>query len=561
MNYLSKKLIIPITLLSLFNPISTFAMTKQETVYTTLKSNGEVEKTSINVRLKDIEKGEIEDYTNLENIKNVNGDEKFSKENEKITWKSTGKEIVYQGKISSSLPIGVQTKYYLNGEEKKYNDIKNKKGNIKIELLFHNNSYQEDSNLYTPFVVATIMTLPTKGNTNIQIDNGKIVNTGTMNVITGISSPGLYESTKIEELKNFDKITISYETEKFELGEVYIMATPKLIENADLNKLDKVYTLNNSMNTLQNGMNALENGSKQLNDGTRKLYNGLEELNKGLEQALDGSDAIKEGLTQINDNTTSISSLNILVDKLYSTYQDNQRLLNEITKGETEEKLKAGIEEAQNKKEELENQLLTVKSQIIQLNQLKEANLITEEQENQLAQLEQIKTQLEEGIKAYNEGIVDAQNNLATLPYAQAKLSGANATIEIVLKSVLGLDDSTEIKQEYIDAFKQKINTLVGGIGQLQEGSTNLTDGLSKLYEGSNQLVDGGKQLTSGSTELEEGISKINREGIKKLTEYSHLATNYTYRIKQLGNLSKNYKGFSSNNVDETIFIYKLEKK
>ena len=84
----------------LLNPASVFAMTKNETIYSTLNYNGVIEKTTINTRLSDLEKGSVVDYTKLDDIKNINGREKFSIDSGTLTWKSTGKDIFYQGKVT-----------------------------------------------------------------------------------------------------------------------------------------------------------------------------------------------------------------------------------------------------------------------------------------------------------------------------------------------------------------------------------------------------------------------------------------------------------------------------
>ena len=114
----------------LLNPASVFAMTKNETIYSTLNYNGVIKKTTINTRLSDLEKGSIVDYTKLDDIKNINGREKFSLDSGTLTWKSTGKDIFYQGKTDKQLPIEVNIKYYLNNKEVKPEDIKGKKGKI-----------------------------------------------------------------------------------------------------------------------------------------------------------------------------------------------------------------------------------------------------------------------------------------------------------------------------------------------------------------------------------------------------------------------------------------------
>lgn len=48
-----------------------------------------------------------------------------------------------------------------------------------------------------------------------------------------MATPGLYESLGIDELRGSDTVTISFETSKFELGDIYSIATPKIIDSAD----------------------------------------------------------------------------------------------------------------------------------------------------------------------------------------------------------------------------------------------------------------------------------------------------------------------------------------
>ena len=144
--------------LSMF-PINCLALTKTETIYSNLKDNGEVKSTDISVGLTNLDKGEVIDYTKLDNIKNVNGEEKFSRDSEKLTWKSTGKDIYYKGVLNDNLPISVSCKYYLNGEEKSLSEMKGKSGDVKLIFNFKNHLYDYNSHMYTPFVVSTLYTV------------------------------------------------------------------------------------------------------------------------------------------------------------------------------------------------------------------------------------------------------------------------------------------------------------------------------------------------------------------------------------------------------------------
>ena len=540
-------------------PTNTFAFTKTETIYSNLNSSGEVKKTNYSVGLTNLDKGDIIDYTKLDEIKNVNGEEKFSRESEKITWKSTGKDIYYKGLLNDNLPITVNAKYYLNGEEKTIKDMIGKSGSIKMIFNFKNNSYDYNSGMYTPFVVSTVSIINGKDNSNVNVSSGKVITTGNKNIVTGISAPGLYESTNIYELRNMDEVTISYDTDKFSMNDIYFVITPKLLEEVDLD-LSKVNNITSSLNTLQEGVNKLENGSNTIIEGQNNFNNGLIELNKGLEEATKGSEQLYNGLLQINENTNQISSLNTLVDTLYNTYKSNNELLNNINNGTTSEQLQEGIKNATIEKTNLENKLNEVNTGIAMLEQASTMGVITDEQQIQLETLKSQKTQIELGITKYSEGIAEAENNLKSLPLAVAKINGANEVIVKVLCGLIGVNDPSMINDENIVIFKTKINTLVGGIDTLTNGSKELNIGMNKLSEGSNKLVEGSIKLSEGNNELKEGISKLNNEGIHKLTNYSNKINNYSYKVETLINLSKNYKGFTSNNANKTIFIYKLSK-
>ena len=211
------KIILPLVALSLtLQMVPVNALTKDETVYSNLNKDGSNFKTVVVNHLYNSEDEEMQDITKLKDILNINGKEKFTLNNENLSWQNKGNEIFYQGTIEKDLPITTEITYYLNGEKIEESKLKNKKGNIKIEIKFTNtdshNVYVngKSQTLYTPFVVTLGTVMQNKNISNLEISNGKILNTGSKNFVVGLSSPGLYESLDLEELKDLDKITISY---------------------------------------------------------------------------------------------------------------------------------------------------------------------------------------------------------------------------------------------------------------------------------------------------------------------------------------------------------------
>lgn len=548
----------------LLNPASVFAMTKNETVYSTLNYNGVIEKTTINTRLSDLEKGSIVDYTKLDDIKNINGREKFSLDSGTLTWKSTGKDIFYQGKITEELPIKVTAKYYLNGEEVNPKKIKGKSGNVKIVYSFTNESYDKSSGMYTPFVVTTTSIINSDNNTDIDISNGKVVNTGTKNIVTGISAPGLYDSVGLNELKDMDKVTITYNTTKFSMNEVYFVITPKLLSEVDVNMLSKVDSLNSSLNTLQTGMNELQNGSSTLNDGAKKIENGTKGLNDGLKSATNGMQEVNSGASELNSKVTSINSLvNALVDIMTNGNSTDSEVIERVNY----EKQVINSYDATilPKIEQLQTLYL---GNVQAINTLKNTNESISQVYNQYSlgnfKLDSTDTRALPILSEYFTNILTSQEmSSEEIKSTITNLTTVKKTYEGNLQLITLLEGNNQAlltSKDLIGTVSSKLSELNEGTNKLSNGTKQINDGLTKLYSGSNELLSGTSNLSNGTNTLNEGIIKINNEGISKLTEYGNKAVIYKNKVKTLTNLSKNYKGFASTNSDSTLFIYKISK-
>jgi len=182
------------------------ALTKDETVYGMLKNDGTVKSIIVNEHLISDSEEEIKDETDLLNILNINGKENFKIDGTKITWENKGNDIYYKGTSNKELPIKINIKYYQDNEEKELNNIIGKKGNFKIKITYTNTDlhrvlingkYEE---LYTPFLISTGLIIKGDNNKSVIVNNGKVINNGKDNIVIGLSSPGLYESLKLEAL-------------------------------------------------------------------------------------------------------------------------------------------------------------------------------------------------------------------------------------------------------------------------------------------------------------------------------------------------------------------------
>ncbi len=91
-----------------------WALSKDETIYAKLNSDGSTNSITVSEHLNNNGSMEIIDRSHLNNINNVNGDETYTKKDDKLVWETKGNDIYYQGDTSEELPISIDIKYFLN---------------------------------------------------------------------------------------------------------------------------------------------------------------------------------------------------------------------------------------------------------------------------------------------------------------------------------------------------------------------------------------------------------------------------------------------------------------
>ena len=117
--------------------VPAFAYSKEETVYSKLKTNGSEKTTVVSEHLiNDQNETSLDDQSSLKNIKNVNGKETFKQDGSSLVWQTTdGQDIYYQGKTTNSLPVSMKVTYKLDGKKTKLKDMLGKKGKVEIQIM------------------------------------------------------------------------------------------------------------------------------------------------------------------------------------------------------------------------------------------------------------------------------------------------------------------------------------------------------------------------------------------------------------------------------------------
>lgn len=534
-----------LTMLLVSLPINAKALTKDETVYGKFDNTGKIKSVYVNEHLiNNTKESELKDYTELKEIFNLNGDETFNVDGSSIVWNSNGNDIFYQGKYENDLPVTLKITYKLDGKETNVSDMLGKSGKVDITIKYTNNDKHsmlingKYETLYTPFVVMFGTSINETNTSNITINNGKVVSNGSKNFIVGISTPGLYESLKISNFKDLDTIKISYDTACFELGSIYSVITPKVIDESDLKIFDKIDDLSNKVNTLQKNTDLIESN-------TLKLYNGSSLIRKNLLNSI---------------NNLKNNSGNVLNEKELEAI--STKVVNETNKTFTDDyKVKLG-----------ESTWKTVSASLKSSDEVtnKVTSITTSSVSNAVVDYLKSVGEYEDYVKCEMGDSASCQVIASdkTLPYVKAaalKSSSetaknvssyvSNYTAEKVTKTVAPLVAQTTALETSKSVSKNVASEVANSV---KEASIQtVSSSLKELYDGISKLDDGLKELS-------DGITKYNNEGIKSISKLVNGdVKNISARVKALTKLSNDYKTIQSTKKvnGSTKLIYVIDSE
>ena len=290
---------------------------KDESVYLISDANGNVNKTIVVDHLKNKDKKDtLEDASNLSDIENVKGKEKFTQSGDKLTWQAGGKDIYYQGTATEEPPVTQKVTYYLDGKEISPEDLAGKSGKVKIRFDYTNTtSYTETVNgekqtVSVPFAAITGLVLG-DGFENIEVTNGKAEVSDSSSVVLGYALPGLKNSLGIKDKDLDGDVNIpEYMEMTADVKNFSMPAAMTFVVNAsDYVSTDGIDTsdLDDMINDLKDASTQLQDGSKTLAEGTDTLADGLSTLQSKLGTFASGVGTLKSGIKTYTDGVSTLS--------------------------------------------------------------------------------------------------------------------------------------------------------------------------------------------------------------------------------------------------------------
>lgn len=523
---------------------TTIPSKKKETVNIQADANGNVVKTTVHTKLLNIDSDKvIEDASSVTDISNRDGDEQFEQKDGKIYWQNLGNDISYTASSNREIPVTVNIHYYLDGNEIDSSEIAGKRGHVKIQFEYQNQTSYEK--VHVPFACASIVVLDTKCFSNITINHGKISESDGTAIVLGYAFPSLKEDLDLSSYEDIDldipeSVEIEADTDAFTLD-----FTETLISNGIFNEIEDEDL--EDLQDLSDGFQNLGEAGDSLVDGGIKLKDAFSQVQEGMNTYLDGIEQLTNGVQQLADSSNQINENTSLLVQGTKELSDTFNHIDVDTMSST---VVTEIQNDLNTLQTLSRSLQTFFESLTTLETTLDSIL-----ENKDLSEEEKKT-IREQFDSMNQTICTMQEQLTSV------LQDMNQKISSI--------DVEEMKTK-LKTLQEITNSIVEGTKALSVGISGLTDGISQVHTALNSatqnnttIKDAMSQLSSGFQSFQNGIEELNAEGLQKLKEKGGIElSNILDRIqllKQADASYSSYTGLSQGQDGSVTFMIETSK-
>ena len=487
---------------------------KDESVYLISDANGNINKTIVVDHLKNKDKKDtLEDASNLSDIENVKGKEKFTQSGDKLTWQAGGKDIYYQGTATAEPPVTQKVTYYLDGKEISPEDLAGKSGKVKIRFDYTNTtSYTETVNgekqtVSVPFAAVTGLVLG-DGFENIEVTNGKAEVSDSSSVVLGYALPGLKDSLGIKDgdldsdvnIPEYMEMTADVENFSMPAAMTFVVNASDYVSTDGIDTSD----IDDMINDLKDASTQLQDGSKTLAEGTDTLSDGLSTLQSklgtfasgvgtlksGLKTYTDGVSTLSGGLNKLNSNVPTLSNGITTLNSSAKSLNDGVALLNATVSAKFTDSEKKTL------LDQVHSTLESQKSEIEKQAQTTVASQKTAIQKQAQSAVDLQKTDIQ---KQAQSTVADQKEDIEKK--AQAAVDDQKEQIKSVAAETVKQQE-TEIKNQAASAVEQEFTS----------GKTDYITNEAK------------KQLASIKPVIESGVKA---QFVQKMAEKNHAITDY----------------------------------
>lgn len=551
----------------------TAGVSKDETVYVLATADGSVRKIIVSDWLKNADSSDtIADNTSLDNVTNIKGDETYTLSGDHArVWDAKGNDIYYQGTTDQSLPVGVTVSYLLDGKSVSAEELAGKSGRVTIRYDYVNNEYRQtdingvETKIYVPFVMLTGLAMDNNHFRNIEVSNGRIINDGDRTFVMGFALPGLQANLGLasDEIKIPNFVEITADATDFALETAFTYASGDLFGELDLNNIQEIDDLTDSMGKLSDAMARLTDGSSALYDGlttlldkSNDLLSGIDQLAAGASRLKTGAQDLETGAANVRDGIQQLSGGLQALDANSSSLTDGAKQVFASLLSTADSALAAAGVQAEP---------LTIDNYADVLNGLgasmSEDDLRAAARSKALevvtaavrAQEPAIRTQVEEAIHVQvTEKVISAALNITPEAYTAAVSAGQipqatqtqitaavqqqmqtdeiqaaiTANTEAQIQKLIDAQMESPDVAAQIEAGVQSSRSQIGRLAALKaqldsynqfyQGLCTYTSGVRSACDGSEALASGSAELASGAGSLAEGAGSLS-DGLSAL--------------------------------------------
>lgn len=511
---------------------------KAETVYAKANADGTVTETTVEVTLKAQDGQTIPDAAALRDITNKEGDEDYTcGADNGLTWQNHGTSITYEGKSDAALPVTTRVTYYLDGQEIAPGSLAGRSGRVRIRFDYTNDTREtvtvdgQDYTVCVPFTAVTALILDGTKFTNIEAENGKVMDLDGQTAVLGMAMPGLADSlclSGFEPMKDVEIpafFEISADVTDFALDFTATILTPSALDDLDLSDIDDLTDLSEALDKLTDATDEVADGAGALADGIQAYYEGFHQYADGVRNLNKGAQTLADSLTQLYDNgQTLLTGINTLRDSLRTVSGSVSEMTGSSTGTagkETQAKLSEALTPA------ITDYGTTLVTDVCSDAELRVAlGTLTPEQQKVL--LSALQNAL---------GKATAKDTPAFAGTVAAAAS------ELLMQSMPG---GFAQLSAGLDQLAQGTDTYMKAVGQVSQGASTLADGSAQLNDASAGLYSGLAELHDGAAALRDGVQEFSKKAGKELgDDLGDGLQNVVRRLKAVQQAGKAYQTFT----------------
>lgn len=571
---------------------------KEETVYVNLDSDGTVDDVTVSNWLKNVTgTSDVQDVSNLKDIKNVKGDETFTQNGDKLTWKANDADIYYQGTTDEKPPVNVKISYQLDGKDIKAEDLAGKSGKLKMTIQYENNSTFEDEvdgknvKMNTPFLMASAVILPVDTFSEVTVSQGKLVSEGSNQILVAYGMPGLADSLNLtdnmkDEMneKLGDTVTVEATVKDFSMDSIYTVASSSEFSDIDLDDDSDMNDLEDAVNDLADATDELISGSSDLSDGLTTLKDnfktyasGVGDVSKGASDLSTGAGKLAKGIKQYTNGVTTltngagqyVSGANQLASGV-TQYISGEKVLDDgISKLYSSAKdfpaeysgFDAGLNEYVNKvnsiPEEIEKAMPAMVTPIVTSVAASDTSDAANAAKNEITPIIEAIKNSSSLSSEEKKNLIDTVNSTVTSAITEALKTQKTTDAKAAKKAAGAIDTS---------GLDSKFAALAEGGNDLVTNSATIKASIAAVGSGAKELYDGVKQLSSANDALLKGATTLSKsglsltDGIKTLTGSTKTLTSSANQLSNgASKLSKGASKLDSATKEVSSGVNKLQ--